>query len=115
MGLILTFVIAFVAIGGVAAFFISQYYTSPSYPNGVQVAQSLGTVDVNGQSVPHVALKFQTYPDASETVGGKPVHPGGNPSWPAYAFSNEYQVPAHSLVTVTVRQYDSGGSLNNPW
>ena len=24
-------------------------------------------------------------------------------------------MPAHALVTVTVRQYDSGGSLNNPW
>jgi hypothetical protein len=115
LGILLTFVVAFVAIGGVAAFFISQTYTSPNYPNGVQVAQSLGTAVVNGRSVPHVSLKFQTYPDASETVDGKPVHPGGNPGWPAYAFSNEFQVPANSLVTMTIRQYDSGGSLNNPW
>ncbi|HYA67147.1 MAG TPA: hypothetical protein VED63_00300, partial [Acidimicrobiales bacterium] len=29
--------------------------------------------------------------------------------------TNEFQVPAHALVTVTVKQYDSGGTLNNPW
>jgi hypothetical protein len=115
MGLILTFVVAFVAIAGVAAFFISETYTSPNYPNGVQVATSLGTTVVNGQSVPHVALKFATYPDSTGTVDGKPVHPSGNSAWPAYGLTNEYQVPAHSLVTMTIRQYDSGGALNNPW
>ena len=79
MGLILTFVVAFVAIAGVAVFFISETYTSPNYPNGVQVATSLGTTVVNGQTVPHVALNFDTYPDSTGSVGGKPIHPSGNP------------------------------------
>jgi hypothetical protein len=48
-------------------------------------------------------------------VNGTAIHPSGNPAWPAYGPTNEFQVPAHALVTVTVRQYDSGGSLNNPW
>jgi hypothetical protein len=48
-------------------------------------------------------------------VNGKPIHPSGNPGWPAYGPTNQFQVPAHALVTVTVRQYDSGGSLNNPF
>lgn len=115
VGVIVTFVVALVAIGGVAAFFMSQTYTSPNYPSGLQVATSLGTAVVNGQSMPHVALQFQTYPDSTGTVDGKPVHASGNPSWPAYGFTNEFQVPAHSLVTVTVHQFDSGGSLNNPF
>lgn len=115
VGVIVTFVVALVAIGGVAAFFMSQTYTSPNYPSGVQVATSLGTAVVNGQSLPHVALQFQTYPDSTGTVDGKQIHPSGNPSWPAYGLTNVYQVPAHALVTVTVRQYDSGGALNNPW
>ena len=115
MGIILTFVVALVAIGGVAAFFMSQSYESPNYPSGVQVATPLGTAVVNGQSVPHVSLKFDTYPDSTGSVGGKPIHPNGNPSWPAYGLTNQFQVPANSLVTVTIRQYDSGGSLNNPW
>ncbi len=115
VGVIVTFVVALVAIGGVAAFFMSQTYTSPNYPSGVQVATSLGTAVVNGQSLPHVALQFQTYPDSTGTVDGKQIHPSGNPSWPAYGFTNQFQVPAHALVTVTVRQYDSGGALNNPY
>ena len=115
LGILLTFLVAFVAIGGVAAFFISETYTSPNYPNGVQVAQPLGTTVVNGQTLPHVSLAFQTYPDSTGTVDGKPVHPSGSSSWPAYGFTNQFQVPAHALVTVTIRQYDSGGSLNNPF
>jgi hypothetical protein len=115
MGVVLTFVVAFVAIGGIAVFFMSQTYTSPNYPNGVQVATNLGTTVVNGQSVPHVSLNFDTYPDSTGSVNGKPIHPSGNSDWPAYGMSNNFQVPANSLVTVTVRQYDSGGALNNPW
>jgi hypothetical protein len=115
MGVILTFVVAFVAIAGVAAYFVTETYTSPNAPSGIEVAKSLGTAVVNGQTLPHVALQFQTYPDASGTVNGKAIHPGGNPSWPAYGLVNQFQVPAHALVTVTVQQYDSGGSLNNPW
>ena len=115
LGILLTFLVAFVAIGGVAAFFISETYTSPNYPNGIQVAQPLGTTVVNGQTLPHVSLAFQTYPDSTGTVDGKPVHPSGSSSWPAYGFTNQFQVPAHALVTVTIRQYDSGGSLNNPF
>lgn len=115
LGLLATFVVALIGFAGVAAFFMSQDYTSPNYPNGVQVAKSMGTEVVNGQSVPHVSLAFDTYPDSTGTVNGKPIHPSGNPGWPAYGMSNDYQVPAHSLVTVTVRQYDSGEPLNNPW
>ncbi len=77
--------------------------------------RSSGTSTVNGVTLEHVTLAFNTYPDASGSVNGVPIHPGGNPSWPAYGPTNQFQVPAHALVTVTIRQYDSGGSLNNPW
>jgi hypothetical protein len=70
---------------------------------------------VDGVTLRHVSLSFNTYPDASGYVDGKAVHPDGNPSWPTYGPTNQYQVPAHALVTVHIRQYDSGGSLNNPW
>jgi hypothetical protein len=112
VGLLLTIVVALVLIVGIGVFFWSQTYTSPS---GTTVAQPAGTAVVNGVTMPHVTLQFQTYPDSTGSVNGVPIHPSGNPSWPAYGPSDEYQVPAHALVTVTVRQYDSGGSLNNPW
>lgn len=112
LGLILTFGVALVVIAVIGFLLYLQAYRSPS---GTQVAQLVGTATVNGVTMPHVTLHFQTYPNASGTVNGVPVHPGGNPSWPAYGFTNEFQVPAHALVTVTVKQYDSGGTLNNPW
>lgn len=111
-GLVLTLVIAAAVIGAVAFLFHLQAYRSPA---GTLVATPDGSATVDGHVLPHVTLAFNTYPDASGMVDGKPIHPGGNPSWPAYGPTNQFQVPAHALVTVTVRQYDSGGSLNNPW
>ncbi len=112
LGLILTVVIALAATVGIGAFFWSQTYQSPS---GTQVAQSAGTAVVNGVTMPHVTLSFQSYPDANGSVNGVAIHPAGNPSWPAFGMTNVFQVPTHALVTVTVSQYDSGGALNNPW
>ena len=110
LGLILTVVIALVAFGVVALLFHTQFYTSPV---GTLVATPAGSVTVNGQTLQHVTLAFNTYPDSTGMVNGQPIHPSGNSAWPAYGPTNQFQVPAHALVTVTVRQYDSGGSLNN--
>lgn len=111
-GLILTIVLTLVVVAGIGAFFWSETYKSPS---GTDVAQSAGYVTIHGQRLQHVKLSFQTYPDSTGSVNGVAIHPSGNPSWPAYGPSNIFQVPAHALVTVTVRQYDSGGALNNSW
>lgn len=111
-GLVLTIALAVVFVAGIGVFFSSQTYSSPS---GLQIAKSLGTTVVNGHQLQHVSLHFDTYPDASGSVNGTAIHPGGNPSWPSYGMTNQFQVPAHALVTVYVRQYDSGGALNNPW
>jgi hypothetical protein len=105
-------VIAAVVLAGVALLFHAQAYTSPA---GMLVATPAGSVAVNGKTLQHVALAFNTYPDSTGMVNGQPIHPGGNPAWPAYGPTNQFQVPAHALVTVTVHQYDSGGSLNNPF
>jgi hypothetical protein len=111
-GLILTAAIAIVAFVAVALLFHSQVYTSPA---GTLVATPVGSVTVNGKTLQHVTLAFNTYPDSTGMVNGKPIHPSGNPGWPAYGPTNQFQIPAHALVTVTVRQYDSGGALNNPF
>jgi hypothetical protein len=118
LGFVITLVVAAAVIVGVGAFFWSQSFRSPS---GLEVGQPVGTATVDGVTMPHVTLYFQTYPDAAGTIpsglphSGALIHPGGNPDWPAYGPTNEFQVPAHALVTVSVRQYDSGGSLNSPW
>ena len=112
LGLAVTVVVALVVFVGVGLLFHAQAYSSPA---GTEVATVVGTSTVNGVTMSHVTLHFNTYPDASGSVNGVPIHPGGNPSWPSYGPTNQYQVPAHALVTVYVRQYDSGGSLNSPW
>jgi hypothetical protein len=112
LGLVLTGVIALVALGIVAYLFHAQAYQSPA---GTLVAKSVGSATVNGQTLQHVSLAFNTYPDSTGMINGQPIHPGGNPDWPAYGPTNQFQVPAHTLVSVTIRQYDSGGSLNNPF
>jgi hypothetical protein len=111
-GFAIVLVVALIVFVGVGLLFHAQTYASPA---GTEVAKDVGTSTVNGVSLKHVTLAFNTYPDASGSVNGVAIHPGGNPSWPSYGPSNQYQVPAHSLVTVTIRQYDSGGALNNPW
>ncbi|HXZ61172.1 MAG TPA: hypothetical protein VEG62_00420, partial [Acidimicrobiales bacterium] len=112
LGLLLTLVIAIVFVVAIGVLFHERTYKSPS---GLQVARSVGTVTVNGVTMPHVTLHFATFPDSTGSVNGVAIHPHGNPSWPVYGMTNVFQVPAHALVTVTVNQYDSGGSLNNPW
>jgi len=124
---VITVLIGAVLVAAVGLGFHNQQYTSP---NGTQVAQSLGTATVNGQTLKHVSLEFQTYPDSSGQLSStartsmissgiklssNDVHPGGNPSWPAYGPTNTFVVPAHALVTVTWYQYDSGGAVNNPY
>jgi hypothetical protein len=111
-GFILTLVVALAVFVGVGVFFWSRTYKSPA---GTLVAQDVGVATVNGVSLPHVTLNLDTWPDSSGIVNGVAVHQDGNPAWPTYGPTNIFQVPAHALVTVTIRQYDSGGSLNNAW
>ena len=123
LGVVVTVLIGVGVITAVGVGFRSQKYQAP---NGPVVAKSLGTAIVNGKSVPHVEIQLATWPDSTGTMQTAafssngtlktvPIHPSGNPGWPAYAPSNNFQVPAGALVTVKWDQYDSGGALNNPY
>jgi len=112
LGIAITFVAVIVLVVVVGLLLSMQGYHAPM---GTELARPVGTAVVDGVRVPHVSLTMATFPDAAGTSHGVDVHPGGNPSWPTYGFTNQFQVPAHAMVTVTITQYDSGGSLNNPW
>jgi len=111
-GLILTFAVVIALTAGVGVLLSRQTYRAPS---GTQVARRLGTATVDGVSMPHVLLHFATYPSASGTADGVPIHPEGHSTWPAYGPTPYFEVPAHALVTVDVRQYDGGATITNPW
>lgn len=107
-----TLVVAAAVIVSVGVFFTTRTYVAPVH---LLVATPDGTVTYHGKTMQHVTLSLDTYPDAAGYVHGKAVHPDGNSGWPTYGPSNQFQVPAHAMVTITVKQYDSGGSLNNSW
>jgi len=110
---IATVVIGAALIAVVGLGFHSQFYKAKV---GWTKAQAAGTVTLaNGQVVPHVILRLDSFPDSSGMFNGVPIHKGGNPGWPAYGPSNEYSIPAHALVTVVWDQRDSGGQINNPY
>jgi len=58
-------------------------------------------------------MELATYPDSLAGEHG----PGGGsqPDWVSYGPTTNLSVPAHSLVTITIKQYDSGGKITNPY
>ncbi len=75
-------------------------------------ARPAGTVVIGGKTYPHATLSIATYPDSMFGLRG--AGGGAHPDWVSYSNDN-LVVPANTAVTVTVRQYDSGGSLNNAY
>ncbi len=76
-------------------------------------AKVVGTADTPQGTLPHAYLNLQTWPDS---LAGEHGPTGGDhPNWVSYGPSLNLWVPAHALVTVTIRQYDSGEALLNPF
>lgn len=61
-------------------------------------------------------IYLSTFPD-SYACHGSGGGPGGgpHPEWVTYCPSTSIRVPAYSTITVTVRQYDTGGAVHNPF
>jgi len=76
-------------------------------------ATTQGQVSTPSGPLVRAALDLSTYPDslAGEHGAGGGPHPG----WVSYGPTTNLRVPAHALVTVTIRQYDSGGTITNPF
>lgn len=72
-----------------------------------------GSVQTPQGLLPHAFLDLSTYPDS---LGGPHGKSGGaHPDWVTYGPTTDLRVPAHSVVTVTIKQYDSGGTITNPY
>ncbi|MBI3688905.1 MAG: hypothetical protein HY241_16485 [Actinobacteria bacterium] len=74
-------------------------------------AQVSGTASTPQGELPHAFLELDTWPDSM--AGEHGPSGGSHPDWVSYGPASSLSVPAHSLVTVTIRQYDTGGELNN--
>jgi len=80
-----------------------------------------GTANTPQGELPHATLEMSIYPNASATAPGPDI-PGGSTAvvansqgWPFYSPSTSIELPANSLVTITLHQYDTGGQIYNNW
>jgi len=79
----------------VAAYFVTETYTSPNAPSGIEVAKSLGPPLVNGQTLRTWPCSSRRTPmRRARSTEGDP--PGGNPSWPRLRTRQPVPVPAHA-------------------
>ncbi len=102
VGLVVAFVIGFLLLFGVE--------------RGISSASELGYTPhglVATKTGPHSAkLTLYTMPDSF--VCHDPPNGGGpHPDWVSYCPTTSIVVPANSLITVTIRQYDSGSTVHN--
>lgn len=69
----------------------------------------------------HATLDLSIYPNSSSSQPGPEIPAGetalvaSSQGWPFYSPSTTLELPAHSLITVTIHQYDTGGQIYNPW
>jgi len=108
VGIVLA-VVAGVAVSVLTGVALSLAASPPS-----QLQASVhGYVQTPAGRLPHAFLTIATYPDS--LAGEHGTSGGAHPDWVSYGPSTNLQVPAHALVTMTIRQYDSGGTIYNPY
>lgn len=98
--------VGFVAFLGL----LLHQHGGPPQGSAVQVK---GVADTSAGPVKHVFVHLSTYPDSM--AGEHGADGGAEPDWVSYGPTTTLNVPAHSLVTVTIDQFDSGGAITNPY
>lgn len=114
------FLVALVSVligaGVVAGVAVFASATSGEPP--LLVATPGGTVDTPEGPMNSASMELYVYPNNSDAVPG-PME-GVNAlyasqGWPFYWPSTTLQLPANSLITMTIKQYGSGGKVFNPY
>lgn len=84
-------------------------------------AKPAGTMKTPNGTKPHATLELSIFPNSSSTQPGPEIdNPlaqdlSNNQGWPFYSPSTNLELPANSVVTVTLHQFDTGGQIYNPW
>ncbi|MEI7697511.1 MAG: hypothetical protein WCJ16_05175 [Actinomycetes bacterium] len=92
---------------------VGTYVANAKPDSRVLAATAAGTMDTPQGKLPHATLAISVYPDSLAGTHGK--NGGAHPDYVTYGPVTNYEVPAHSVITMTVTNYDSGGSLNNDY
>jgi hypothetical protein len=87
-------------------------------------ATPAGTVDTPQGTLPHATMELSIFPNTSAQYPGPSGTTNGfiemnqvtqEEGWPFYWPSTSLKLPAHTVVTMTVKQYDSAGTPWNPF
>ena len=104
---------ATVLAGAVAVGVAGTAFARSSSAPPVLSAKVQGTAQTPDGTLPHAFLELDTWPDSLAGPHGKDGGP--HPDWVSYGPSTTLSVPAHSLVTVTINQYDTGEEIANAY
>ena len=92
---------------------IGTYVASAKNDSRVLAATPAGTMDTPQGNLPHYTLDISVYPDSM--FGAHGADGGAHGNWVSYGPVTNFQVPAHSAITITVSNYDGGETLNNDY
>jgi hypothetical protein len=112
----LTVLVGVVVVGG-AVMLTHSRQAQPA----VLAATVVGTADTPQGTLPHATIELSIYPQASSAIPGPTngvnaqIAATDQDTWPFYWPTTALQLPAHTLVTMTVHQYDSSGAVYNPF
>lgn len=106
--------VAAAVVGGAAVISIVGASLALAASPPAQLRASVnGFVQTRYGRLPHAFLRLSTYPDSMAGEHGS--NGGAHPDWVSYGPSTNLEVPAHSVVTMTIDQYDTGGAVYNPY
>ncbi len=106
-----------VAVFAIALAFVglvASYAMSKSREPELIAATPMGTITTSQGEMQHVAFELNTYPDSAVAENFNNDH-SDHADWVSYGPSTRLEVPANSLVTITITNYDGGEVLNNTY
>lgn len=102
IGAFITVVLGAGLIAGIGIY-VAAAKNDPSFME----ATPAGTIETPQGTLKNYTLDLSVYPDS--LWNKKSAHP----DWVSYGPSTNFRVPAHSAITITIKQYDSGERITN--
>jgi hypothetical protein len=100
-----------VLLGASVVLGTAAFLHGKSEQNAPLFAQIRGTAQTAQGTLPHAFIALASYPDSLDGEHG--LSGGVHPDWVSFGPSTDIRLPKHALVTFTIKQYDSGGTINN--
>ena len=101
-----------VGFGSVVLAIMGLNYQKSEKPD-FTVAKLNGTAKTAKGVLPHADLEIAVYPNSMSGAHGEDG--GKHPDWVSYGPTSNFQVPANTHVTITIKQYDGGEKLRSPY